>query len=376
MRTRQKKIMRTSYVFIAIFCFIVTALLILRSGYAVPAQIADNLLRPVIGSKNTIMLESYYFDLEDQWAKITYHFFGQQKAVVFEDKETTDELSTQSALLSLTPLVIDSTLPALPNEGKWQPIPEKAFPNETVLAQTFIRPDPTRPYAIVSLVYMDMQKLGLGAVAGTYYPGGEHKVYGPGIVPPSVQKANTLLAVFNGGFQEKDGHYGMIVGSTTYVPLRAGLATLVMKQDGSFSMIDYQNQPIDPSVVSIRQNGVFLIRNGSITPFVENSLDTWGRTTTNSFYTWRSGIGITNNGNLVYAVGNSLIPKTLAIALQKAGAINAMQLDINPFWVRYILYTSLGNGKYSYVPLTNQLQNGGYQYLHGYNKDFFYIYKK
>ena len=141
-------------------------------------------------------------------------------------------------------------------------------------------------------------------------------------------------------------------------------------------MIDYQNQPFDISVTSIRQNGVFLIREGIITPFVENSLDTWGRTTTNSIYTWRSGLGVTKDGNLIYAVGNSLVPKTLAVALQKAGAINAMQLDINPFWVRYMLYTPLGDGKYSYVALTNQLQNGGYQYLHGYNKDFFYIYKK
>ena len=59
----------------------------------------------------------------------------------------------------------------LPEEGVWKPIPQKLYPGQTILAKTFIRPDIQRPYATVSLVKMDMKKLGIGTEAGTYYPG-------------------------------------------------------------------------------------------------------------------------------------------------------------------------------------------------------------
>jgi len=42
-----------------------------------------------------------------------------------------------------------------------------------------------------------------------------------------TQNSGKLIAAFNGGFQEKDGHYGMIVEIKTYLPLQKDLATLV-----------------------------------------------------------------------------------------------------------------------------------------------------
>ncbi len=239
------------------------------------------------------------------------------------------------------------------------------------------RPDMKRPYAIVSLVKMDMQKLGIGLQGGTYYPGGTRHVYGSGSIPPEIQKANTLVAAFNGGFQEKDGGYGMLLGQETYVPLRLNLPTLVLSSTGSAQFITYHGQPFPTDSVGIRQNGPYLVENGKITSYVEAGTDTWGRTITNSTYTWRSALGMTKNGNLLYAAGNSLVPQTLAQALVTAGAVNAIQLDINPPWVRFILYQPFGNAQYSSTPLlTNMQQNGGSAYLHGYNKDFFYVYKK
>ncbi len=339
-----------------------------------PAQAADNILRPILGSKNTITLESWYFALNDNLTKLEYQY-KKPEANIFTPAITHNSMQLNSSM-NLKPLSFNNQLSPLPYEGIWQVIPETLFPKQTVMVKTFIRPDPTRTYAIVSLVKMNMKELGIGVQAGTYYPGGAKGIFGPGVVPKTIQKTNSLVAVFNGGFQEKDGHYGMIVGHKTYVPLRYGLATLVISSDGSANMINYQGQLFNKNVIGIRQNGVFLVKNGQVTPFTENGADTWGRTTTNSMYTWRSGIGITRNGNLIYAVGNALIPQTLAKALQKAGAINAMQLDINPYWVRYILYDPIGNGNYSYYPLLKDMYNGGYAYLHGYNKDFFYVYKK
>jgi len=54
-----------------------------------------------------------------------------------------------------------------------------------------------------------------------------------------------------------------------------------------------------------------------------------------------------------------------------------MQLDINNFWVRFILYSWNPDTKsYSYLPLTKGLPNAGKQFLTGDEKDFFYLYRK
>lgn len=343
-----------------------------------PAQVADSILRPIIGSKKTIALESVYFSLHDQINKLTYKY-KKPNANIFtlpEIHSASADNTLKSETMGLQPITLTNSFPRLTSEGIWQTISNRLFSKQTVLAKTFIRPDSTRDYVIVSLVKMNMKKLSIGLQGGTYYPGGEYGVYGSGRVPRVVQQTNSLVAAFNGGFMARDGHYGMVLDNNTYVPLKQKLATFVIFADGTAKIIYYHGQKLGNSVVGMRQNGAFLVKDEIITSFVENSKDTWGRTTTNSMYTWRSGIGITKNGNLIYAVGNSLVPQTLAKALKAAGALNAMQLDINPYWVRYILYDNIGNGRYSYYPLLTDMHNGGHAYLHGYNKDFFYIYKK
>lgn len=337
------------------------------------AQAADSILRPLLGDKNTIALESVYFNLSDNLNKIIYRYKAPSADIFYS---STGLSSDSRRTMNLPSITLGNNFTLLPLEGVWQTINNPLFPQNAVLAKTFVRPNPNRPFAVVSLIKMDLGRLGIGVQAGTYYPGGSHHIYGPGIVPLKIQQSNTLVAAFNGGFMEKDGHYGMVVNNKVYVPLRNDLATLVTYTDGSVKMIDYQGQTLGPNVAGIRQNGAFLVRNNVVTSFVENSQDNWGRTITNSMYTWRSGIGITKNGNLIYAAGNSLTPQTLAVALEKAGAVDAMQLDINPPWVRFILFDPLGNGNYSSYPLLKAMKNGGYAYLHGYNKDFFYVYKK
>lgn len=358
------------------FCFAVVVALCLTLFRFTPlaAQAADNIFRPLLGSSETIALESVYFAISDKITSVEYALFGPKKETISQKIVAKKEIIPPGLTLQPIPLVIP--VPSLVGEGVWVPLKQNIYPNEAIIASTFLRPDATKPYAVVTMVKMDMQKLALGVEAGTYYPGGTRHVYGPGFVPLTIQKTNTLLAVFNGGFMEKDGHYGMVVGNKVYVTLRSGLPVLILHKDGSINFANYTGQKFAQDVVGLRQNGPYLVHNGLVTSFVEQGPDTWGRTTTNSMYTWRSGLGITKNGNLIYAVGNSLLPQTLATALLKAGAVDAIQLDINPFWVRFILYNSLGNSKYSYSPLLSNMQNGGYQYLHNYNKDFFYVYKK
>ena len=341
---------------------------------SLPALAADFILRPLLGSASTIKLEAIYFTISEASNKIKYTFYKPSSDVFVSTlKRSSQEKDINDDAINLQPLPIQNTSSPLLGEGIWEPVTQKNFPKEIVMARTFLRPDITKSYAITALVIMDMKKLSIGTEAGTYYPGGTHGSYGPGIVPQGIQQSDNLIAVFNGGFQEKDGHYGMIVADKTYVPLRNDLPVLLIFKDGSASISAFQDFTQRKDIAAIRQNGPLLVSQGEITSYVETTDDTWGRTTTNSIYTWRSGIGITKQGNLLYAAGPSLLPRTLAKALKAAGAVDAMQLDINPPWVRFILFSPLGNGQYTSTPLLKDMENGGYSYTHGYNKDFFYL---
>jgi hypothetical protein len=71
----------------------------------------------------------------------------------------------------------------------------------------------------------------------------------------------------------------------------------------------------------------------------------------------RSGVGVTKTGALVYVAGPALTVKTLAEALQRAGAVRAMTLDINPEWVTFNIYQPVP------VKLYPQMQRPATRYL-------------
>jgi len=53
---------------------------------------------------------------------------------------------------------------------------------------------------------------------------------------------------------------------------------------------------------------------------------------------WRSAVGVTANGALVYAAGPALDPWQLAQLLARAGVVRGMELDINPSWPVFAAY--------------------------------------
>ncbi len=94
-----------------------------------------------------------------------------------------------------------------------------------------------------------------------------------------------------------------------------------------------------PNVVSVRQNLNLLVDGGQPVPGL-NAADTtqWGNTLGNAIYVWRSGIGVTSDGALVYVGGPGLNITDLANLLVRAGAVRAMELDINTDWVNFSVY--------------------------------------
>lgn len=170
----------------------------------------------------------------------------------------------------------------------------------------------------------------------------------------------------------------MIVGDTTYIPLENEIGTFVGYKDGSIKIINYTGQDLGQNIAFVRQNCPMLITDGNISVSDPKNKALWGRLAkgTTDIYTWRSGVGIDQRGDLVYAVGNNLTAQTLADALKSAGVLNAIQLDINPTWVRFSFFNPIGNGDYSSSNLAKDMTDGSKKFLTGDGKDFFYVYKK
>ncbi len=358
------------------FLFVVFCVCFIKFDTPAAAQFTDNVLRPLLGSDRVVALEKIFYNFSDKVDQIRYQNTA-GSVPTFDVGESVDSTSLASEsnldLISLVPL---SSLKTLKGEGVWHNISLPIFPNKEVMAYSFVRPDSERAFATVTLVQLDMKSLHLSTVAGKREPGGPIGNFGPGVVPDSIIQSGNLVAAFDGGFQFRDGEYGMIVGDKTYLPLKSDLGTLVGYTDGTIKIVNYkEGQDLGSHIEFVRQNCPILIEDGMMAVSDIKNKHLWGRTPTTAIYTWRSGIGITAKGNLLYAVGNNLTPTTLALALKMAGAQNAIQLDINPYWVRFNIFRSSGGSAYSSFTLNKNLTNGAESYLKGYSKDFFYVYK-
>ena len=343
------------------------------------AQFAD-IMRSVLGPTVTAQIESWFLGVSDTAHHVQYQLSGQQvTAPCAIPPRTHTTIPTNNALTSMPLVPLKPFIsPPLSGEGAWTTdgLPASTSNLPPLVARTFIRPDPNRPYGIVTLLQFDTRFLALHMIAGTTQPGGPRGVYGSGRIPASDLNNNLLFAAFNGGFKYADGQYGMYVNGTTYVPPQNGAATIAITQEGQIILGAWGKDPrltsSNTDLTAWRQNAALLIDNGVINPLTNDGA-AWGGTILNRAYTWRSGIGITASGSLIYAAGNSLSALTLGETMKAAGAVMAMQTDINPNWVRAFLYDRNASGSLQITKLNPSMQGSGTEYLYGTDRDFFYF---
>ena len=118
-----------------------------------------------------------------------------------------------------------------------------------------------------------------------------------------------------------------------------------------------------PDVVAVRQNLQPIVSHGAPVPGLstDNFLK-WRATLGNTVLVWRSGIGVTADGALLYASGPGLSVQTLANVLARAGAVRAMELDINPEWTTAIYYTQSSSSSATPHKLLASMQRGSNRY--------------
>jgi hypothetical protein len=193
---------------------------------------------------------------------------------------------------------------------------------------------------------MDTRLLAGRLYSGSKSPGGGPYRYTAPIQPAS---ARFLVAAFNGGFQMNAANGGYFTEGRMIDPLRRGAASLVFYADGSVNVGAWGSDVrMVPGVVAVRQNLVPLVARGRPTARARSAdWQAWGATCGASScaatvpgieHQWRSALGVTSDGALVYVQGPALDPLQLALLLVRAGVVCGMELDINPDWPVFATY--------------------------------------
>lgn len=226
---------------------------------------------------------------------------------------------------------------------------------------------------LTTAVWCDPTALQLRLVPGTREPGGVPWQEAPAI---EGDARTTIAAAFNGGFRFKDAHGGFYLDGVEAVPLRDGAASIVIHRDGRIDVGAWgRDVSMSGDVDAVLQNLTLLVDGGSVDPLIrQNDTRAWGATLKGRIAVARSGVGVTANGALVYVAGPALSAKTLAESLQRAGAVRAMALDINPEWVTFNLFehpSSTDASVVTGVKLYPQMQRPADRYLTPDSRDFF-----
>jgi hypothetical protein len=262
----------------------------------------------------------------------------------------------------------------LPGEGRWRVL--ETVKNEPAIFSTFLRADKVHTSVVAGIVSLDQRLVRFGLRPGVEDPGpGNWKA--STWVPPGTRQG--LLATFNGGFKLDSAGGGFYLNGKHKGALVKGAATVVYYRDGTIKIGSWGSElGMTPNVVGVRQNLKLLIDHGQVSPKVNSDvLSKWGATLGGGYYVWRSGIGITQGGRVIFVYGPSLNVEDLANLLHRAGAVEGMQLDINPEWMSFDYYKA-GNTPQDPVPhaLLPTQQGSMYRYYQPYSRDFTVVYTR
>jgi hypothetical protein len=263
---------------------------------------------------------------------------------------------------------------ALPGEGTWRVLETvKGYP---AIFGTFLRSSAVYSSYVAGIVSMDQRLVSFQLRPGAEDPGPGHWKAATWL-PPGTR--NGLLATFNGGFKLNSAGGGFYLNGASKGALVNGAASVVYYRNGTIKIGSWGRElRMTPDVVGVRQNLKLLVDHGKVPATVnQDVLANWGATLGGSYYVWRSGLGITKDGRVIFVYGPALDAKELASLLRRAGATEALQLDINPEWMSYDYYKA---GSHPSNPTPHALlptqQGSVYRYYQIYSRDFTVVYAR
>ncbi len=274
---------------------------------------------------------------------------------------------------------------AAAGDGTWRRLGatsagDRAAAGRSVLVVTTVHPHPVSRFDSVTLAAIDLRHAALHFMAGKDDPGAEALDPPAGVIPEADQ--DKLLAVFNGGFLPRHGRWGMMVQGRELVPPRADGCTVGLYRDGAVRIRPWAALESRSGTMSAyRQTPPCLIDSGKLHPALSAGNERlWGGRDPKRKTRRRSALGIDESGRvLLYAMGTEVGPLLLAQAMRHAGAVDAVQLDINWSWTRFLLYGQPSPG--GRLQVTSTLipkmthSSKGYLERAG-HRDFFYVLRR
>ena len=259
--------------------------------------------------------------------------------------------------------------PGLPSEGVWHATFSGGGARPPVLVTSF-RTDPSYPRLVAGVAWIDHTRTTTWLYPGVQEPAVSLPSRGPEEVP--IRLRPQLVATFNSGFKLQDSGGGFATGGHTYAPMKAGLATFVRYRDGSVDIQSWQGGPTaGPDVMFARQNLPLIVNHGQPNPNLSDGPE-WGATLGNAIRVWRSAVGVDRRGNLIYAAAPDQTVGSLADVMMRAGAVRAMELDINTYWTTFISYRY--PGAHGAANLLASMDRPSSRYLTPDDRDFFAVY--
>ena len=263
----------------------------------------------------------------------------------------------------------------LPGEGQWRVL--YRVDGRPAIYGTYLRPDRVHTSYVAGVVSMDPRLLRFELRPGAGDPGPGRYGGAQPVIAPGARRG--LAATFNGGFKIASAGGGFYLNGTYRGTLRPGAATMVYYRDGRLAIgLWGHGLRMTPAVAGVRQNLRPIVWNGAIPRSVnQNVISNWGATLGGGYYVWRSGVGVTARGRIIFDYGPALNVRTLAGLLKRAGAVTAMQLDINPEWTDFMYYRPAGH---PFDPRPVPLLPGQYQpaarYYSVADRDFTAVYAR
>jgi phosphodiester glycosidase len=223
----------------------------------------------------------------------------------------------------------------LHDEGVWRVL--GTVNGTPAIFGTYLRPDKVHTSYVSGIVSMNESLLRFRLRPGAEDPGPGHWRASYTIAPG---RRRELLATFNGGFKIASSGGGFYLNGASKGRLVKGAASLVYYRNGRVTVGAWGHDVrMTSQVAGVRQNLRLIVNHGAVPDSVDANVQaSWGATLGGGYYVWRSGVGVTSDGRLIFVYGPALDVRTLADLLKRAGCVRAMQLDINPDWMSFMYY--------------------------------------
>ena len=324
--------------------FLIILILLSPLWYSLGSAATDPALGPTVGTRLTEWARNHGGGGIVTWAENTWYTWNAPpKGGKPAPNAIPKPVSTSSTLpvptgpvhLAAPAAIVPFVSTPTPGEGQWHPIGPVVAGVPTMYA-AYLRPNAVNTSLVTGVAWMDTKLLSAQLYAGTSIPGTVN-FPATSMAPLTGTALDTLAAAFNSGFRMQDANGGFYLNGTTAVPLRTGAASFTIDSSGNVNIGAWGTDvAMTPSTVAVRQNLDLIVDNSApVAGLNANDNYRWGATLGGRVQVWRSGVGVTLDGALVYVGGSGLSIVDLANLLARAGAVRAMEMDINTSWVNF-----------------------------------------